>query len=411
MADKRPLAVIKAKSIADVRDALSVARSHKCPVAVRGGGHSLPGFSTCDGGIVIDLSQMNGITVDTPSKKAVVSGGALLGDLDRAGVPHGLVVPAGVVSHTGAAGLTLGGGMGWLSRRYGLTIDHLEAVELVTADGALIKASPDNEPELFWGLRGGGGNFGIATNFHFRMRDLGAVTAGTWTYDISTARAVLEALSAAARVAPRELTLSFNVKQAGCTVTAFHSGATGEGSGLVSPFGSLASKGDGTCGPANFIAIQSRGDEFVRWGRRYYAKGGYFAGLSTEVIDTMLTAIQSAPTPDSEIYVLQLGGAVSDVEDEATAYTGRSAQFYWIAQPIWDDASNDAACLTWGRKTAAALTALSMEGNYVNEQADSGGDLAVKAYGARKYRRLQALKARFDPENFFRLNQNITPCI
>ncbi|NJM30435.1 MAG: hypothetical protein HC855_10320 [Rhizobiales bacterium] len=146
-------------------------------------------------------------------------------------------------------------------------------------------------------------------------------------------------------------------------------------------------------------------------GARYYAKGGYFASLGAEAIDRMLTAIQSAPTPGSEVYVLQLGGAVCDVAEDATAYTGRAAQYYWIVQPIWDDAKDDTACLAWGRKTAAALTALSMEGNYVNEQADSGGDLAMKAYGAQKYRRLQTLKARFDPENLFRLNQNITPGI
>ncbi len=290
MTDKRPAAIVRVNNIEDIRSSINVARRHESIVAVRGGGHSLPGLSTCDGGVMIDLSNLDDIAIDPASATSTVSGGTLLGGLDKAGIAYGLVVPAGVVSHTGAAGLTLGGGMGWLSRRFGLTIDHLLKVELVTADGEAIEASAENEPELFWGLRGGGGNFGIATKFHFRMRELGAVTTGTWEYDLSQSCNALGQLADYARSAPRELTTAFNVTQKTLSVSAFHSGAAGRGMTLVSPFGSLAGTGAGTCGPSDFVAFQSRSDEHARWGRRYYAKGGYLSELSSEVIDCMTAA-------------------------------------------------------------------------------------------------------------------------
>ncbi len=407
--DKRPAAIIRVNNIEDIRSAINSARRHQSIVAVRGGGHSLPGLSTCDGGVMIDLSNLDEVVIDPVSATAIVSGGTLLGGLDKAGIAHGLVVPAGVVSHTGAAGLTLGGGMGWLSRRFGLTIDHLLKVEIVTANGDIVEASANTEPELFWGLRGGGGNFGIATKFHFNMRELGAVTTGTWAYDLSRSHNALRQFADYAQSAPRELTTAFNLTDKGLSVSAFHSGAADDGMTLVSPFGSLAGTGSGVCGLSDFIAFQSRSDEHARWGRRYYAKGGYLAELSDEVIDCMTAAVRSSPSPDSEIYVLQLGGAISDISEGATAYTGRAAQYYWIVQPIWDDPKLDSVCLTWGRSIAAQLVTLSMEGNYVNEQADVGGDVAAQAYGAEKFDRLQRLKARFDPGNLFRLNQNIPP--
>ena len=409
MTDKRPAAIVRARDVEDIRSAVVVARRHETIVAVRGGGHSLPGLSTCDDGVMIDLSNLDDVSIDPVSATASVSGGTLLGGLDKAGMTHRLVVPASVVSHTGAAGLTLGGGMGWLSRRFGLTIDHLLKVEIITANGDSIEASAEVEPELFWGLRGGGGNFGIATKFHFRMRQLGAVTTGTWDYDLSRSQKALRQLADYAKYAPRELTTAFNLTQKTLSVSAFHSGAADQGMTLISPFGSLAGEGTGTCGPSDFVAFQSRSDEHARWGRRYYAKGGFLAELSEEAIDCMTAAMRSSPSVDSEIYVLQLGGAISDISDHATAYSGRGAQYYWIVQPIWDDRKLDSNCLTWGRRIAAQLATLSMEGNYVNEQADFGGDVAVKAYGAEKFDRLQRLKARFDPGNLFRLNQNISP--
>ncbi len=407
--DRRPAAIVQVSTTDDILKLVVVARRTGLPLAVRGGGHSLPGLSTCDDGVIIDLSSLNKIDVDPIARTAMVEGGALLGNVDAAGAPHGLVVPAGVVSHTGVGGLTLGGGMGWLSRRFGLTIDNLRSAEIITAKGDVIHASDDNEVELFWGIRGGGGNFGVVTKFHFGMHELGAVTTGTWEYGLPQSRSALLRLAEFAKAAPRELTTAFNMTDARLSVTAFHSGLASEGHKHVAPFGKLADAGSGTHGPADFKTFQSRSDDSARWGRRYYAKGGYLAKLDGKVIDCMLSAIKNTPSSDCEIYVIQLGGAVSEISDEATAYTGRAAQYYWIVQPIWDDADLDVECLAWGRKIAAQMASFSMEGNYVNEQADFGGELALKAYGAQKFRRLQRLKARFDPENLFRLNQNILP--
>ena len=407
--DRKPLAIVQAKTQDDILKVIEFASRHALLLAVRGGGHSLPGLSTCDGGLILDLSQLDQINIDPVAQLISVESGALLGSVDAAGAPHGLVVPAGVVSHTGVAGLTLGGGMGWLSRRFGLTIDSLLAVDIITANGDLISASQQNEPELFWGVRGGGGNFGIVTKFYFQMHELGSVTAGTWEYELVHSRTALLRLADVARTAPRELTTAFNFTRKNLSITAFHSGLPAEGMKAVAPFGNLAGEGVGTFGQSEFTTHQSRSDEHACWGRRYYAKGGYLAELSSETIDCMLAAMTSSPSPDCEIYVIQLGGAVSDISDDATAYTGRAAQYYWIVQPIWDDTKLDVESLTWGRKIAAHMTALSMEGNYVNEQADVGGELALKAYGAEKFKRLQRLKARFDPSNLFRLNQNIQP--
>jgi FAD/FMN-containing dehydrogenase len=409
MSDKRPAAIVRAREIDDIHKTISALSGGNIALAVRGGGHSLPGLSTCDDGVVLDLAGLNTIDINPATRRAVVDGGALLGDLDRAGIQHGLVVPAGVVSHTGAGGLTLGGGMGWLSRRFGLTIDSLLAVDLITADGSLIQASAENEPELFWGLRGGGGNFGVAVKFHFRMHELGSVVTGTWSYDVRKTCVALLRFLQLARAVPRELTTSLVLTKQILKVTAFCSGLVDGRSDLLAPFAELAGRGEGAFGPTVFTAFQKRSDEHARWGRRYYAKGGYFGEINEAMITCMEQAMTTSPTPDSEIYVLQLGGAVTDVGDEQTAYTGRAAQFYWIVQPIWDDPKDDMACMTWGRQTAAELTRFSMAGNYVNEQADFGSELAKKAYGNSKYRRLQKLKARFDPGNMFRLNQNIVP--
>ena len=407
--DRKPLAIVQAKNLDDIVKVIGFTQRYTLPLAVRGGGHSLPGLSTCDGGVVLDLSQLNQINIDPVAQLISVESGALLGSVDAAGAPHGLVVPAGVVSHTGVAGLTLGGGMGWLSRRFGLTIDSLLAVDIITANGDQICTSHTNEPELFWGVRGGGGNFGVVTKFRFRMHELGSVTTGSWEYELAHSRKALLRLADIARTATREFTTTFNFTRKNLSITAFHSGLPEIGLKAVAPFGNLAGVGVGTFGPTEFTAHQSRSDEHACWGRRYYAKGGYLAELSGEVIDCMLAAVKSTPSPDCEIYVIQLGGAISDISDDATAYTGRAAQYYWIVQPIWDDLKLDVECLAWGRKIAAQMSALSMDGNYVNEQADVGGELALKAYGAEKFRRMQKLKARFDPNNLFRLNQNIQP--
>ena len=407
--DRRPAAIVRARSVTDVTRTIQVAAEARSLLAVRCGGHSFPGFSTCDDGIVLDLSSMNRVVIDPVGCAAEVSGGARLGDLDRAAVPHGLVTPAGVVSHTGVAGLTLGGGMGWLSRRLGLTVDNLLSADVCLADGRVVSASAAEQPELFWGLRGGGGNFGVVTRFVFRLHQLGPILVGSWAYPGAQTGAVLERYSELAAAASPRLGTAFTSTATGTRVTAVWSGSQDGAEAAVTPYGKLGKPSSGSLGGVTFLELQSRLDDHFAWGRRYYAKGGFLSTISPEAIDCVSASVASAPTLDSEIYVLQLGAAVSDVPDDETAYTGRHAGFYWIVEPIWDDPADDTRCITWGRQTAAQMSSLSTSGNYVNEQSEFGGDVALKAYGEQKYTRLAALKARFDPENLFRLNQNIPP--
>ena len=389
--DKRPSLIIRARSTRDVRAAIRLAAERDSALAIRCGGHSFPGLSTCDAGIVLDLANMNQVSVNVAERIAEVGGGALLGDLDKAGNPHGLVTPAGVVSHTGVAGLTLGGGMGWLSRRFGLTIDSLLAAEICLADGSTIEASTKIEPDLYWALRGGGGNFGVVTKFVFRMHQLGAVLVGRWEYPARQMRAVLSHYSALAALAPRQLAAAFTATSARIAVTAFWSGDFTGAEAAIARYGELAPGSSGSLGETSFLDVQSRNDTHFPWGRRYYAKGGFLDELPESVIECVADRIAGAPTPDSEIYMLQLGGAINDVGEAETAYSGRSAAFYWIVEPVWDDISDDARCLTWGREAARRLTEFSASRNYLNEQSETGGNIAEQAYGPAKYKRLVTL--------------------
>lgn len=409
MADRRPAVIVRAASVADVEKTVSCAAEHSCLLAVRGGGHSLPGLSICDQGIVLDLSRMNTITVDRPNMRAIVSGGALLGDVDKATIPAGIVVPAGVVSHTGVAGLTLGGGMGWLSRRFGLTIDSLLAAEIVTADGCRRMVSADTETDLFWAIRGGGGNFGVVTNFVFQTHQLGHVLIGSWAYKVSDTRSVLVRYRELVGRAPRELSSALVLTSTDLLITAVWTGDSANAEAAVVPFGTLGNHKSGSLGRLAFIELQKRSDERLAWNRRNYAKGGYLSAINDAAIDRMIDSITTAPSLEAEFYVLQLGGAIADVAEDATPYTGRAAGHYWIAQAAWDQKDDDPRFLHWTRHAAASLTAISMKGNYVNEQADAGNEVARQAYGEHKYARLAELKARFDPGNLFRLNQNIEP--
>jgi FAD/FMN-containing dehydrogenase len=319
------------------------------------------------------------------------------------------VVPAGVISHTGVGGLTLGGGMGWVSRKYGLTIDSLLGAEMVTAQGEILWVDARSDSELFWGIRGGGGNFGIVTRFRFRMHDFGPVVVGRWTYGLAAATQALRRLRDLARAASRELTVNFTVSGSELSLTAVWFGEDAMAEQVLSPFGTLAGTGTGGIGRLSYLDLQSRNDALFAWLRRYYVKGGFWRDIDDDAITHMLRQAASAPTPDCEINAMQLGGAVTDIADDAAAYSGRDAGYYWLVEPVWDDPADDRRCLAWGRETARGLKDPSMEGNYVNEQGDAGSEVAIDAYGAAKYQRLANLKRRMDPANLFRLNQNIKP--
>ena len=409
MADRRPAVIVRARSVADVEKVVATAAEHASLLAVRGGGHSLPGLSTCDGGVVLDLSRMNAVAVDRSALSAEAQGGALLGDLDKASVPFGLVVPAGLVSHTGVAGLTLGGGMGWLSRRLGLTIDSLIAADIVTAEGKARHVSSEAEPDLFWAIRGGGGNFGVVTKFVFQTHELGTVLIGNWFYPVSAAASVLMHYRDLVASAPRELSSGFFFTSAALQMTAIWSGAAADAESAVAPFGRLGSPDEGSIGELSFLDLQTRSDEALAWLRRYYTKGGFLKEIDDRAIERMVSGIDRAPSPKAEYYVIHLGGAVADIDDDATPYSGRTAGHFWIAQAGWDRPEDDARFVEWTRTAAAHLSEISMQGNYVNEQADFGKEIALSAYGRSKYDRLAQLKARYDPANLFRLNQNIEP--
>jgi FAD/FMN-containing dehydrogenase len=407
MIDRRPGAIVRAANASDVRKVVQIAAEREMLLAIRCGGHSFPGLSTCDDGIVLDLSSMKDILVDPVSRTASVAGGALLGELDEAGSPHGLVTPAGVVSHTGVAGLTLGGGMGWLSRRFGLTIDNLLGADIVTADGRLITTSAEEEPDLFWAIRGGGGNFGVVTRFRFRMHALGPVIVGRWVYPAGEAPAVLRRYRECLGDAPRELTTVCVLMPENLSITALWSGSAEGSERSLAALASLGHPRSSSIGGVSFLDLQKASDERMAWGRRYYARGGFVHDIDETTIGILAEAMGAAPVDGAEVYLLQLGGAVMDTDESATPYTGRSAGFYWIVEPAWDRPGDDGKCLAWGRKTATQLAANSLRGNYVNEQSETG--MAANAYGEVKYRRLAQIKSRYDPTNLFRLNQNIEP--
>ena len=405
--DRRPGAIVRAASVGDVQKVVRIAAESGLPLAVRCGGHSFAGLGTCDEGIVCDLSLMRDVVADSRTRVVDVGGGALLGDVDAAGERYGLVTPAGVVSHTGVGGLTLGGGMGYLSRRFGLTVDSLLDADIVTADGRVSRVAADEEPDLFWAIRGGGGNFGIVTRFRFRMHDLGPVAIRRWTYPAASTAEVLHRYRDATADTPRELTTAFIASDHELALRAIVSGPSARQHAAIDRF---AFPGGGEDPERlSFIQLQRAGDDALPWGRRYYSKGGFLAGLDDRVIDLISDSIAETPVPGLEIYCLQLGGAVADVDDNATAYSGREAGFYWIAQGAWDRPADDERAIAWCRRTAARLGEVSMNANYVNEQADTG--VARSSYGESKYRRLGQLKGRYDPTNVFRLNQNIEPVL
>jgi FAD/FMN-containing dehydrogenase len=405
--ERQPAAIVQPTTASDVQKIVRIAADRGMPLAVRGGGHSFAGLGTCDDGIVCDLSRMNTVIIDRQARIAEVAGGALLGDVDAAGLKHGLVTPAGVVSHTGVGGLTLGGGMGYLSRRFGLTIDNLIGADIVTADGKHLRVSENEEPDLFWAIRGGGGNFGVVTKFSFRLHSLGPALIRRWTYPAIAAADILKRYREALRNSPRELSTAFQLKQDGLFLRVICSGLTAGAEAVVEPFGRFGGATQDPNVSMTFLELQRVADDSLPWGLRYYSKGGFLGEIDDRAVGVMAGSVAKMPVPGVEVYCLQLGGAVRDADEDATAYSGRAADHYWISQGAWVSPDDDEKAISWCRGTAGRLAALSLKANYVNEQADTG--VARSAYGEAKYRRLAHLKWQYDPANLFRLNQNIEP--
>jgi FAD/FMN-containing dehydrogenase len=420
--DRRPALVVRPLNVDDIAAAIRFGRAEDLLIAVRGGAHGITGHATCDDGIVIDLSRMRGVTVDPIRRIARARGGSLLGELDVAAQAHGLVCPVGTVGHTGVAGLTLGGGVGRLQRRFGLTLDNLTALELVTADGRVVRAGDQEEPELFWAMRGAGPNFGVVTELEFRLHPFGPdLVRGIWIYRPADAVAVWHAFRHVLASAPRELGLSFVVGRA-IPAEEYPAEIAGGPIALIAfsylgteaqARGALAALADGppavveTIGEKPYLEIQGLYDEAYGWGQRYYAYGAFADDLRDETIEALVDHAAAGPG-DPGFTASAQGGAIADLPESATAFAGRTAAFRTIAECAWEDPQDDDRAMDWSRAAMAIAEADSLPRRYVNEVFEDGTDLAT-VYGADKVERLVALKRAWDPSNVFRSNHNIRP--
>jgi FAD/FMN-containing dehydrogenase len=421
--DRVPALIARCTGVADVMAAVRFARQSGLSVAVRGGGHSFPGLSVCDGGLVIDLSPMKGIRVDPEARTVRAQAGVLLGELDREAQEFGLAVPAGIVTHTGLAGLTLGGGIGWLMRKHGLTIDQLVSVDLITADGELVKASEDENQDLFWGIRGGGGNFGVVTEFEFRLVPVGPIVlAGPVFWPMEESPKVLRFYRDWIAQAPDELMTIVVHRRAPpldfvptelhgkpvVSVVCCYAGAVDDGEEVVRPLKSFGSPVLDLCERKPFLAHQAMFDRSFRHGWWYYMRSCDVAELTDEIIDITVEHSLRIRSPLTAFPIWQAGGAVARVGAEETAFNGRSVGHTFNITGMTETSAGFEEEREWVRNLWSALEPWHTS-VYVNFLMDEGEDRVREAYGAEKYDRLKALKRRYDPENFFRLNQNIAP--
>jgi FAD/FMN-containing dehydrogenase len=414
MIDRRPTLIARCAGVADVIASVRFAREQQLLVSVRGGGHSVPGFSVCDGGLMIDLSRMRGVRVDPARRTARAEGGATWGDFDHETQAFGLATTGGIARPTGIAGLTLGGGHGFLMRKYGLTCDSLLSVDLVTAEGHLLTASADEHPDLFWGLRGGGGNFGVATSFEYRLHQVGPMLGGLLIYPLARAGEILRAYRDVTRAAPDELsthailaTLPDGTQAAALLVG--YAGPIAEGERLLAPLRASGPILADQVGPMPYVALQSIVENFNPPGMRNYWKSDYLTHLSDDAIDLLVEEYPSVPAPHTHVVIEHLGGAVSRIGEDETAVSHRDALYNAIIIGMWAEPVEDERTIGWVRRLWEALRPYSSGGVYVNYLSNEGEDRVRAAYGPDKYERLVALKNTYDPTNLFRLNQNITP--
>jgi FAD/FMN-containing dehydrogenase len=404
MVDRRPRMIVQCASVDDVRVALRAAREHDLDVGVRCGGHSVLGLSVPDGGLMIDLTPLAAVRVDPERRRAWVQGGALLGALDVAAQEHGLATTAGNVSHTGVGGLTLGGGMGWLARQYGLTCDNVISFEVVTADGGLVRADEDQNPELYWGLRGGGGNFGIVTEFEFRLQAVGIRALSVeLDFPVDRAAGVLTRWRDLNATAPRQATFAATVLDRTVTVGFVWVGDPDAGRRHARELRSLGRPVEERIAELSYVALQRREDSIEGHALRRYWKGHYFRELPDAAFDGLLDH-HPAVAASLQAY----GGAIAEVPDEATAFSQRDVAFEYVAAARWTDPAEDADRVTQARKSAARLAPFA-SGAYVNTLTDEGAAGVGRAYSPAKLARLTALKNTWDPGNLFHLNQNIPP--
>jgi FAD/FMN-containing dehydrogenase len=423
MIDRRPGVIARCTGAADVMQAVNYAREQNLLVAVRGGGHNIAGNAVCDGGIMIDLSPMKSVRVDPEARRAWVQPGATLGDVDHETQAFGLATPLGINSITGVAGLTLGGGLGWLTRKYGLTIDNLVSAEVATADGQLVRASADQNPDLFWGIRGGGGNFGIVTSFEFQLYPVGPeVLSGLIVYPFDQAKEVLTRYRDFAATMPDDLNVWMVMRQAPplpflpeevhgkeiLALAVFYAGDPAEGEKLVEPLRSFGTPYGEHVGAQPYAAWQQAFDPLLGPGARNYWKSHNFAELSDGFLDAVIEYVGKLPSPQCEIFIGALGGQANRIAPDATAYAHRDAEFVMNVHGRWEREADDERCIAWAREFFTKSAPYATGGVYVNFMTEEERDRVGAAYGP-NYDRLVELKTKFDPTNLFRMNQNILP--
>jgi FAD/FMN-containing dehydrogenase len=423
MIDRRPAAIVRCASVPDVVRTVNFARDNRLPLAVRGGGHNIAGNGICDDGVVIDLSRMKSASVDAGARRGSVGGGATLADFDAATQAHGLATPLGINSTTGIGGLTLGGGFGWLSRKLGMTVDNLESAEVVTAAGEVIRASASEHPDLFWALRGGGGNFGVVTRFDFRLHPVGPeLLSGLIVYPFEQAKSVLQQYRKFMADAPDELTVWSVMRQAPplpflpaevhgkevVVLAVLYAGDPQRGRTLVEPLRHFGNPVGEHVGVQPYAAWQQAFDPLLTPGARNYWKSHNFVRLDDRLLDLVVEYVGKLPTSQCEIFFGAIGAATTRQATDATAYAHRDAQFVMNVHGRWDDAGDDERGIRWARDFFKATEPLASGGVYVNFLTDDETDRVGAAYGP-NLARLARVKRQYDPDNLFSVNQNIRP--
>lgn len=423
MIDKRPAIIARCATTADVVRGVNFARDNGLLLAVRGGGHNIAGNAMCDDGIVIDLSQMKAASVNPEKRRVIIEGGATLADLDAATQAHGLATPLGINSTTGVAGLTLGGGFGWLSRKYGMTVDNLESAEVVTAAGEVMQASATEHPDLFWALRGGGGNFGVVTRFEFRLHPVGPnLLSGLIVYPISEAKSVLQQYREFLIKAPEALSVWTILRQAPplpflpqgvygqkvIVLALIYADDPKQGEPLIDPLRRFGTPVGEHVGVQPYVAWQQAFDPLLTFGARNYWKSHNFSTLPDGLLDVVLEYIEKLPSHQCEIFFGAIGGATTRPAPDSAAYAHRDTKFVMNVHGRWEDPADDKRCIGWARDYFKASAPFASGGVYVNFLTADEGDRVRSAYGP-NYDRLAQVKRKYDPDNLFHMNQNIKP--
>src|SRR5215217_6101724 len=413
MIDRHPALIARCAGVADVIQGVNFARTHNLPLSVRGGGHSVAGNAVCDGGVMLDLSPMKGMRVDPVRQTAQAQAGLTLGEFDLETQEFGLATTLGVVSMTGIAGLTLGGGLGWLNGKYGLACDNLISADVVTADGRLVTASDEENEDLFWGIRGGGGNFGVVTSFEYQLHPVGPVLGGGLRYPAAEARDFLRFYHEFASNCPDELSTAASLGHAldGSVVVGVavcYCGPIEEGERVLHPLRTFGSPLEDNIQPMSYQTLQSAPDAGFPLGRQHYWKSSWLKHLSDEAIEVMLEFVTEMPSSISGVGLQQMHGAASRVDPAATAFPHRDEHYDFLILSQWAARSDTEENVRWTRAFFETMQPFFESGVYVNNLGEEGEDRIKEAYGAH-YERLVALKDKYDPTNLFRLNQNIRP--